>query len=99
VIKFKGYFFCHVDLYLSDTPRYPGMQSELDCWMEWIENQMAEETHELPVDDEMEDFIGGTLQFFFMPLSVCVDVHTSGPVFIKHLKSNVYITLNANGSF
>ncbi|XP_052817711.1 short transient receptor potential channel 4-associated protein-like isoform X2 [Mya arenaria] len=41
------------------TPRYPGMQSELDCWMEWIENQMAEESHDLPVDDEMDDFIGG----------------------------------------
>jgi len=24
---------------------------------------------------------------------------TSGPVFIKHLKSNVYVTLNAIGSF
>jgi len=24
---------------------------------------------------------------------------TSGPIFIKHLKSNVYVTLNAIGSF
>jgi len=26
-------------------------------------------------------------------------VRSSGPVFIKHLKSNVYVTLNAVGSF
>lgn len=43
----------------SDAPRYPGMVSELDCWMEWIENQMAEEPYDNPVDDEMDDFIGG----------------------------------------
>ncbi|XP_053402088.1 short transient receptor potential channel 4-associated protein-like isoform X2 [Mercenaria mercenaria] len=41
------------------TPRFPGMVSELDCWMEWIENQMAEEPYDNPLDDEMEDFIGG----------------------------------------
>ncbi|KAH3768358.1 hypothetical protein DPMN_169570, partial [Dreissena polymorpha] len=41
------------------TPRYPGMQSELDCWMEWIENQMAEEQCDNPVEDEMDMFVGG----------------------------------------
>lgn len=45
--------------YISDTPRYPGMVSELDCWMEWIENQMAEEPYDNPIEDEMVDFIGG----------------------------------------
>ncbi|KAL4234774.1 Short transient receptor putative channel 4-associated protein [Mactra antiquata] len=41
------------------TPRFPGMVSELDCWMEWIENQMAEEPYDNPLEDEMDDFIGG----------------------------------------
>ena len=53
---------CSVDrcfVCILDTPRYPGMVSELDCWMEWIENQMAEEPYDNPVDDEMDDFIGG----------------------------------------
>ncbi|XP_033753998.1 short transient receptor potential channel 4-associated protein-like [Pecten maximus] len=41
------------------TPRYRGMVSELDCWMEWIENQMAEEMYDTPAMDDLEDFIGG----------------------------------------
>lgn len=41
------------------TPRYRGMVSELDCWMEWIENQMAEEMYDSPSLDDFEDFIGG----------------------------------------
>ncbi|KAJ8302972.1 hypothetical protein KUTeg_019368 [Tegillarca granosa] len=43
----------------QDTPRYRGMVSELDCWMEWIENQMAEEMYDLPTMDDLDDFIGG----------------------------------------
>ncbi|KAL5022171.1 hypothetical protein ScPMuIL_001326 [Solemya velum] len=41
------------------TPRYRGMVSELDCWMEWIDNQMAEEMYDAPSSDDLEDFIGG----------------------------------------
>ncbi|XP_056008894.1 short transient receptor potential channel 4-associated protein-like [Ostrea edulis] len=41
------------------TPRFRGMVSELDCWMEWIENQMAEEMYDSPSMDDLEDFIGG----------------------------------------
>lgn len=41
------------------TPRFRGMVSELDCWMEWIENQMAEEMYDVPTEDDMDDFIGG----------------------------------------
>lgn len=41
------------------TPRYRGMVSELDCWMEWIENQMAEEVFEQQNHDDFEDFMGG----------------------------------------
>lgn len=41
------------------TPRYRGMVSELDCWMEWIENQMAEEVYDTPTVDDLDDFIGG----------------------------------------
>ncbi|KAK3086456.1 hypothetical protein FSP39_018709 [Pinctada imbricata] len=41
------------------TPRFRGMVSELDCWMEWVENQMAEEMDENPGQDDLEDFIGG----------------------------------------
>ncbi|CAI9716469.1 Hypothetical predicted protein [Octopus vulgaris] len=42
------------------TPRFPGFVSELDCWMEWIENQMDDD--DLSEDantDEFEDFVGG----------------------------------------
>lgn len=41
------------------TPRYPGFASELDCWMEWIENSMADEAFDAPTTDDLEDFIGG----------------------------------------
>ncbi|XP_050399149.1 short transient receptor potential channel 4-associated protein [Patella vulgata] len=41
------------------TPRYRGMVSELDCWMEWIENQMAEELYETQIQDDFEEFVGG----------------------------------------
>jgi len=37
------------------------MVSELDCWMEWIENQMAEEMYETPALDDLDDFIGGMI--------------------------------------
>ena len=38
------------------------MVSELDCWMEWIENQMAEEMYDVPTEDDMEEFVGGTVE-------------------------------------
>ncbi|KAI8746483.1 short transient receptor potential channel 4-associated protein-like isoform X1 [Biomphalaria glabrata] len=41
------------------TPRYRGMPSELDCWMEWIDNQMADEVYEPQVADDYDDFVGG----------------------------------------
>ncbi|XP_005093557.1 short transient receptor potential channel 4-associated protein isoform X2 [Aplysia californica] len=41
------------------TPRYRGMPSELDCWMEWIDNQMADEVYEPQAADDFDDFIGG----------------------------------------
>lgn len=40
------------------------MVSELDCWMEWIENQMAEEVFEQQNHDDFEDFTGGNSQGF-----------------------------------
>ena len=53
------------------------MVSELDCWMEWIENQMAEEPYDNPLDDEMEDFIGGIYMYIIYPhyslLSIVLD--------------------------
>lgn len=43
------------------TPRFQGFASELDCWMEWIENQMDDDddTSEEANTDEFEDFVGG----------------------------------------
>lgn len=41
------------------TPRYRGMNSELDCWMEWIENSMADDAFDIPEEDDLENFIGG----------------------------------------
>ena len=49
--------------FLVDTPRFRGMVSELDCWMEWIENQMAEEMYDIPTEDDMDDFIGGIHEY------------------------------------
>ncbi|XP_046354542.1 short transient receptor potential channel 4-associated protein-like isoform X1 [Haliotis rubra] len=46
-------------LFHADTPRYRGMVSELDCWMEWIENQMADELYETQTVDDFEEYIGG----------------------------------------
>eukprot|EP00918_Siedleckia_nematoides_P024820 GHVU01053597.1.p1 GENE.GHVU01053597.1~~GHVU01053597.1.p1 ORF type:complete len:770 (-),score=71.82 GHVU01053597.1:2839-5148(-) len=41
------------------TPRYRGMVSELDCWMEWIENSMADTAFDTPTEDDDDEFIGG----------------------------------------
>ncbi|KAL8560898.1 hypothetical protein ACOMHN_059082 [Nucella lapillus] len=41
------------------TPRFRGMVSELDCWMEWIDNQMADEVFDQQDRDDLEDFVGG----------------------------------------
>ncbi len=42
-----------------------GMQSELDCWMLWIENSMADSAFDMPVIDDFDEFQGGTSAFFF----------------------------------
>ncbi|KAK2190340.1 hypothetical protein NP493_84g05051 [Ridgeia piscesae] len=41
------------------TPRFRGMDSELACWMEWIENSMADDDFESPTIDDLDEFIGG----------------------------------------
>ena len=40
------------------------MESELDCWMEWIENTMADAAYDQPMEDDDERYIGG--QFLLM---------------------------------
>jgi Trpc4-associated protein len=35
------------------------MSSELDNWMEWIENSMADEAFDAPMNDDLENFVGG----------------------------------------
>ena len=45
----------------TDSPRYNNMESELDCWMEWIENSMAEAAFDTQSSDDFDNFIGGTL--------------------------------------
>lgn len=57
----KVLFEISLIFFISDTPRFRGMVSELDCWMEWIENQMAEEMYDVPTEDDMDDFVGGRL--------------------------------------
>lgn len=44
---------------LLETPRYHGMTTELDNWMEWIDNQMSEDAFDPPTMDDLETFIGG----------------------------------------
>ena len=46
-----------------DSPRYMGMQSELDCWMLWIENSMADSAFDMPVIDDFDEFQGGKQSF------------------------------------
>ncbi|CAH1779910.1 unnamed protein product [Owenia fusiformis] len=41
------------------TPRYRSMQSELDCWMEWIDNSLSDCAFDEPITDDWENFIGG----------------------------------------
>ena len=36
------------------------MTSELDCWMEWIENSMSDDAFDVPTRDDLDDFVGGT---------------------------------------
>ena len=35
------------------------MMSEVDCWMEWIENAMADSAFEENIIDDFDEFIGG----------------------------------------
>ena len=57
------YVYVYLNYFFPDTPRYPGMMSELDCWMEWIDNQMADELYEPQSADDFEEFIGGVNRF------------------------------------
>ena len=50
-------FTCYI---FPDSPRFMGMASELDCWMQWIENSMADAAFDMSVIDDFDDFIGGT---------------------------------------
>ena len=59
LFHFLNQFYSLYFLYLSDSPRYRGMDSELDCWMEWIENSMADAAFDQPSTDDLENFIGG----------------------------------------
>lgn len=54
---------------VTDKPRYPQMQSELDCWMEWIENTLADDAFENPGTDDLDDFIGGRRAFICRPVN------------------------------
>ena len=49
---------------VADTPRFRGMDSELACWMEWIENSMADDAFETPTIDDLDEFIGGQSYLF-----------------------------------
>ena len=69
---------CRNVLAVTDTPRYRGMVSELDCWMEWIENQMAEEMYDSPSMDDLEDFIGGRY-FFSEYRNKRIEMHSALP--------------------
>ena len=40
------------------------MDSELACWMEWIENSMADDAFETPTIDDLDEFIGGQSYLF-----------------------------------
>ena len=48
------------------TPRYRGTVSELDCWMEWIENTMSDAAFDPPETDDLDQFIGGELTDVFL---------------------------------
>ena len=54
------------------------MPSELDCWMEWIDNQMADEVHEPLAADDFEEFVGGklnsTYDIFILFTQICLRV-------------------------
>ena len=51
-----------------------GMASELDCWMQWIENSMADAAFDMSVIDDFDDFIGGTdlsIDQWFIRFALC----------------------------
>lgn len=55
---------------LMETPRFRGMNSELDNWMEWIDNQMSEDAFDPPTIDDLESFIGGKYIYGSVPVAV-----------------------------
>ena len=47
------------------------MPSELDCWMEWIDNEMAEVVYEPQATDDFDEFVGG----IYIILLICIFKH------------------------
>ncbi|XP_014671156.1 PREDICTED: short transient receptor potential channel 4-associated protein-like isoform X2 [Priapulus caudatus] len=45
-------------------PRYPAITNELDTWMQWIDNQMAEEDESVDVESSLDDFIGDSVNLY-----------------------------------
>lgn len=45
-------------------PRFPGITNELDTWMQWIENQMAEEDESVDAAASLDDFIGDAVNLY-----------------------------------
>ena len=81
---------------LADSPRFMGMASELDCWMMWIENSMADAAFDMPVIDDFDDFIGGkqidiapvlnyTARVFFVFSVSCILRTILNVILIKYL--------------
>ncbi len=36
-----------------------GVANELDSWMTWIDNSMADAAYDVPVTDDFDNFVGG----------------------------------------
>ena len=67
-------------LWLSpDVPRYPGLDSELACWMEWIENSMSDDLFEASNgDDALDTFIGGESSLLFFQTQIFLATNIFG---------------------
>jgi len=50
------------------------MDSELACWMEWIENSMADDDFESPTIDDLDEFIGGNSHIYLTLIELRMDV-------------------------
>ena len=61
-------------VFVTDSPRYRGLNGEVENWMQWIDDSNSDELLDIPeIDIDVDEFIGGNIiDNYSLDGSVCI---------------------------